>query len=346
MMERLAGITSNTVPWEILRAAGFAPRLLENEPGPTPCADRFMEDVFERRIRVIFDRLVSGAWDELALIAISRASEQEHKLYLYLREAHRIGAAKTMPPLYLYNLLCMRTPEGYAYGLDRTRQMATDLEAGEDALAEAIAESNRARASVRSVLDWRERGLLEGSAALDIIAGFYAGDRGQFADDVERRIGQAAARSSSTLPRILIKGAPLPDGGLHRTIEQQGGYVIAEDDWRGSRAAGDRDIASGGDPLIAIFEKYFFDTSSPRVHPFGEADAWFESRVAAGGVDGVVFYLPLDDDVAGWDYPRLRDFLESRGMPSIVVRERGCPEPREGLRNLIGEFILRLERRT
>ena len=41
-MIRVAGITSNTVPWEILRAAGYTPRLLEYEPGPTPLADRYI----------------------------------------------------------------------------------------------------------------------------------------------------------------------------------------------------------------------------------------------------------------------------------------------------------------
>lgn len=343
-MERLAGITSNTIPWEILRAAGFAPRLLEGEPGPTPCADRFMEDVFERRMRVIFDRLVSGAWSDLALVAISRASEQEHKLYLYLREVHRIGAAKTLPRLYLFNLPGTRTPEAYEYGLGRTRQMAADLEAGEDGLSEAIAESNRARTAVRRILDLRERGLLEGSAALEMIAGFYAGERGQFAGEVESRISEFAARPASTRPRILIKGAPLPDAALHRAIEQQGGYVIAEDDWRGSRAAGGRDIASGGDPVVAIFEKYYFDTPSPRVHPFAEADAWFQARIAGGAARGVIFYLPLDDDVAGWDYPRHGDFLESRGVPSLVVRENGFPKASADLRDLTGAFIERLDR--
>ena len=83
-MSRIAGITSNTVPWEILRAAGYTPRLLEDQPAPTPHADYWMEDVFDRRIRVIFDRFCAGAWEDLALMVLPRTSEQEHKLYLYL----------------------------------------------------------------------------------------------------------------------------------------------------------------------------------------------------------------------------------------------------------------------
>ena len=46
---------------------------------------------------------------------------------------------------------------------------------------------------------------------------------------------------------------------LHYLVEQVGGYVVAEDDWRGSRAAGDTDVCVNKDPVTAIFEKYFYD---------------------------------------------------------------------------------------
>ena len=137
-IDRIAGITSNTVPWEILRAAGYTPLLLEDEAGPTPCADRWMEDVFDPRIRVIFDRLCSGAWSHLDRVVIPRTSEQEHKLYLYLREMSRTHAAGLIPELYFYNLLHTRTPESYDYGLERTRQMICDFDASEVALRDAM----------------------------------------------------------------------------------------------------------------------------------------------------------------------------------------------------------------
>lgn len=316
-----AGITSNTVPWELLRAAGYAPVLLEWEAGPAPYADRFMEDVFDPRMRVIFDRIVAGAWRHLALVVVSRASEQEHKLYLYLREAERMGAAKSVPPLRLYNLLHTRSPEAYQYGLERTRQMAAEIGAGESELRDAIEESNRARAAIRRVLSLRERRLLPGSAAVDLIRGFYHRDRGEFASDIEKQLTRLEENAVATGPRILIKGVSLDRPDLHSAIERQGGYVFAEDDWRGSRAAGERDVAIDGDPVRAVFEKYFSDTVSPRVFPSAVADQWFRNQIESGQADAVVFYLPPSDDCIGWDYPRLRSFTEERGIPSLLVRE-------------------------
>jgi len=140
-------------------------------------------------------------------------------------------------------------------------------------------------------------------------------------------------------PRILIKGAPLSHRGLHELIETCGGYVVGEDDWRGSRAAGERNVRTDIDPITAIFEKYYFDEQSPRMHPPSEADSWFDREADRGRVDGVVFYEPLGDDVAGWSYPRQLATVRKRGIPSFLIRVAGPlganPEPNEQL----GAFI-------
>jgi hypothetical protein len=320
-MNRIAGITSNTVPWEILRAAGYSPRLLEQEPGPTTIAGRFMEDVFDPRIRVIFDRLCSGAWSGLQMLVIPRTSEQEHKLYLYLREAARAHFPGVIPELYLYNLLHTRSPESYSYGLDRTRQMVRDFHVSDPALREAIDESNRARAVVRQLHQKRRDGLLEGSAAVELIRGFYTEARHTFAERVSAHLDALGVPVAGNRPRILIKGAPLDGTVLYRVVEEAGGYVVAEDDWRGSRAAGDQDARTDRDPATAIFEKYYCDEMSPRIQPSSDRDAWFHRELGTARVDGVLFYIPLEDDVVGWDYPRHHAFLEARRVPSVVVRE-------------------------
>jgi hypothetical protein len=280
-----------------------------------------MEDVFDRRIRVIFDRLCSGAWSHLHMVVIPRTSEQEHKLYLYLREAARAHFPGVVPKLYFYNLLHTRSHESFSYGLERTHQMVRDLEVSDPALCEAIAESNRARAVVRKIHQKRRDGLLEGSAAVEMIRGFYTEARATFADRVSVQLDALRVPVAGNRPRILIKGAPLDGAALHCAVEDSGGYVIAEDDWRGSRAAGDRDVSTDSDPVTAIFEKYFYDEMSPRIQPSSDRDAWFHREIGTGHVDGVLFYIPLEDDVVGWDYPRHHAFFEARRVPSVVVRE-------------------------
>ena len=123
---------------------------------------------------------------------------------------------------------------------------------------------------------------------------------------------------------MLVKGAPLGHPHLHAAVESHGLVVSAEDDWWGSRAAGG-DIAADGDPVAAIFEKYFLDAPSPRVFPPAAADAWFLDALAS--VSGVVFSLPPEDDVCGWDYPRQRAELDRRGVPHVLIREDASAGP-------------------
>jgi benzoyl-CoA reductase/2-hydroxyglutaryl-CoA dehydratase subunit BcrC/BadD/HgdB len=99
-----------------------------------------------------------------------------------------------------------------------------------------------------------------------------------------------------------------------------------------------------GDSVVAVFEKYFYDAASPRIHPPEEADAWFRRELDRSQVDGVVFYTPQEDDVEGWDYPRHLTFLQSRGVPSLLLRETTAPEPRARLIARVEAFVESLRR--
>lgn len=329
----VAGMTSNTVPWELLRAAGYFPVMLNPAGGPSRFADRYMEDgVFSARIRGIFDGIASGAWPFLKLVVVPRTSEQEHKLFLYLHEVARQGFATGLPSLYLYNLLHSRSDEAEQYGLERTRELRNYLHAGD--LAGAVKESNGAYRAVHSLRALREgpEPRLSGTQALALIGAVYFMDRAgyaQLADEAAYELSRSVPLSG---PRVLIKGSPLHHTGLHSAIESHGAVVVAEDDWWGSRAI-TTGMATEGDLVREIFRMYYGEAPSPR----GISHEW--SLTASAHVDGVVFYLPPDDDVLGWDYPGLREILEERGTPNLLVREDASeelsPECHRRIENLV-----------
>jgi benzoyl-CoA reductase/2-hydroxyglutaryl-CoA dehydratase subunit BcrC/BadD/HgdB len=283
-----------------------------------------MEDVFTARMKAVFDFLLSSDGPTLNAVVIPRTSEQEHKLYLYLREVVRQGVERT-PQAILYNLLHARSAEAQAYGLEQTHELKSQLEelSGRpittEALVSAIAESNAARQAIRSLLQMREgpKPRMLGSEALALIGAWYFMDRTEYVRVARDALREIEARPHFGGPRILIKGVPNDNVDFCAAVEAQGAVVVAEDDWWGSRAAG-RDIEFTGDPLRDIFEKYYFDAPSPRVFPAAIADEWFSQK--AREVNGVIFYLPLDDDVIGWDYPRLRTFLDECKIPHQMLR--------------------------
>jgi benzoyl-CoA reductase/2-hydroxyglutaryl-CoA dehydratase subunit BcrC/BadD/HgdB len=301
----------------------------------TPLADRYMEGVFSARMKAVFDFLISRESAVVSAVVIPRTSEQEHKLFLYLREVVRQGTERA-PEAILYNLLHARSAEAKAYGLARTHELKRSLERlmsqtiEAEALSNAIAEGNAARHAIRGLLQEREGHAprLRGSEALVLIGAWYFMDRGEYALLAQKALREIQMRPPLAGPRILIKGTPLDSPDFCEAIESHGAIVVAEDDWWGSRAAG-LDIDTTIDPIRAIFEKYYFDVPSPRVFPSEVADAWFLRKAAE--VDGVIFYLPHEDDVLGWDYPRWRASLDARMIPHLMLRDESSDE--------IGTFV-------
>jgi benzoyl-CoA reductase/2-hydroxyglutaryl-CoA dehydratase subunit BcrC/BadD/HgdB len=324
----VVGITSNTVPWELIRAAGAFPCVINPGIGNYADISRFMEEgVFEERIRAIFGAAISGELQYLSLLLIPRTSEQEYKLYLYLREVARIDPKRRIPPVYLYDMLHTRSSESYSYGLERTLCLKKRLEdltgksINDKALLYGIDESNLARRAIRALLSLRlQKPHATGAESLSIIGASFFVSREEYALLAEQAVKVIADRQAFSGKRLMITGASLNHRALHQTLEKHGAVVVAEDDWWGSRSAGG-DIADGlNDPVKAVFEKYYFDTPSPRLFPFELSDAWFQ-QTSTDGIDGVVFYLPPEDCVAGWDYPRRRHYLDERRIPHLVVRE-------------------------
>ena len=345
----VAGMTSNTVPWELLRAAGYFPVMLNPPRGPAPVADQFMEEgVFSARMRGIFDGIASSAWPFLTMVVIPRTSEQEHKLFLYLREMARQGLSADPPNLYLYNLLHARFPEAAQYGLERTLALIGHLEnqAGRsiepDDLARAVDESNRASHAIRTLLEFRDGSdpRLNGTEALALIGAVYFMGRAEYAQLAAEAASELSLRPPVAGARILIKGSPLNHTGLHRAIEAHQAVVVAEDDWWGSRSLS-KEIAVQRDMVRSIFEAYYLEAPSPRVFPREVADEWFLANSA--NVDGVVFYLPPEDDVLGWDYPGLRKTLDQRGIPNLLVREDASEQLSAKCQQRIEDFVQKLD---
>jgi len=171
---------------------------------------------------------------------------------------------------------------------------------------------------VRSLIKLRcEEPRIRGCLALSLIGPFWSISRKKYRELAEEAVANLQRLPALSAPRILVKGVSMDRLTLHSVLESFGAVVVAEDDWWGERSAG-KDISTA-DPIGACFEKYYSDSPSPRTFPGNVADSWFERR-SREGIEGVVFYLPDDDYVSGWDYPRQKNFLDALGIPSLVIR--------------------------
>jgi benzoyl-CoA reductase/2-hydroxyglutaryl-CoA dehydratase subunit BcrC/BadD/HgdB len=124
--------------------------------------------------------------------------------------------------------------------------------------------------------------------------------------------------------RLLVATSePFTNTDLHRTLEDAGALVVAEDDWWGARAPGDD--PSGG-TAEAVFRKAWLDTATSQVWPAADRDGWLQQQAARADVDAVVFYIPPSDHQFGWDYPRLNAAAEALGKPTLLIRHDASGE--------------------
>ncbi len=335
------GITAPTVPAEIIIAAGAFPVVLRREAAPTPYADQYLEPgIFAPRIRGLFEGLVSGEWSFLRAVFVPRTSEQEYKLYLYLREIARAGSPHPMPPVFLYDLLHTRTEEAFDYGRGRTRAFVQTIEqalgrpVSGEGLAAAIARCNRARAAMTRLSELRRgQPRLWGAAAIPLLGASTSLDPGEYA-----QLAGEAADTLERAPRIpgrrlVVAGTPAASSTLTEALESLGAVVTWEEEYAGRLA--EPCIDEGGEPFAAVFEHYYAHVPSPRVLPRRLVDSAFET--AAGTcADAVVFWYPPEDYVEGWDYPRRRAWAEAQGLPHFRIRaELDAP----GVRERLGVFL-------
>lgn len=322
----IIGYVGNTVPVELIAAAGCFPLCIAPISGSTTSADRYVESFADVDTRLIAELFIAGELDFLRLLIIPRSTESYHKLYLSLRELKRVGATQAGPELLLYEILHTQSKVSRQYGLDRTLELAGrlsavgDTEVCDSSLLKAIASTNQTRTLLARIQHARF-GVdqpLSGYAAFIAMGARRFLDREHYNQLLAEWI-DSSGKSSGVGPRLLVKGCPLDHPYLHRQVELAGATVVAEDDDWGTRGAAPA-IGIDGSPLEAIFDHYFRQVPCPRVFPGPVAQGWFKDALLTAPIDGVIFYLPVPDDVYGWDFPRERDAVIAASLSWTMIR--------------------------
>jgi benzoyl-CoA reductase/2-hydroxyglutaryl-CoA dehydratase subunit BcrC/BadD/HgdB len=319
------GVIGNTVPRELILACGRVPILIAAAPGlSTPNADLYMEDIIPPETKFLFEAAITGTYAFLDLLILSRPYAH---LYYYLKEVFRLGRAPLFPELHMFDLMQSQRAAVRTYNWGRTEALIERLErlSGEEItetrLRDAIAVTDRNRGLQRSLLERRWQADVSGMEAMQALgAGYFMAPQDYFLtlksylDDLQRDPDLGGR------PRLLIvTSEPLGHTRLHAALESAGALVVAEDDWWGSRAPG-ADVPVAGSAREAILQKYWLDTASPGMYPADARESWLREHALRPELDGVVFYLPPSDHQLGWDYPRLKGWLDDHQKPSLLLR--------------------------
>jgi benzoyl-CoA reductase/2-hydroxyglutaryl-CoA dehydratase subunit BcrC/BadD/HgdB len=351
---RVVGHFLNSVPIEIILAAGFEPVRLVGTPDMRSArADLYLEEYFDGEVRALFDGLLDGRFAFLDLLAIPRSSEVYLQLHYFLLEMRRWEPSAALPPLYLVDLL--QTPHWttFQYDLGRLRAFADRLrEAGGrpvhgDALAAAIRATNDVRRlllQARALWQGTPR-RIDGVDALKVIAAASVLAPERAAQALAALIADPPAPLPAARARLMLKGSPQSDGRFTALVEHCGGAVVAHDHVAGDTIY-DTLVPETGDPWEALARHHQSAVPGPRAYPQSAQDARFIALAEAAAVDAVIFFHDEWDDTLGWEYPDQKKLLDGRGIPSLFLKRQPYFDPPvEHQRAAVSAFIASLAER-
>lgn len=325
--KKVIGELGCDVPDELILAAGMLPvRICADPERPLAETDKYLEYAFDPMVRAQFEKIVDGTYyDQIDALAISNSTDVIIRVFLYLREIHRVEPEKKVPPVAFIDWLFTRhrihqVRDEFIIGLFKQQVEAW---AGRPITDEEIRAAGRIcnedRQALREMARLR-RGpevRISGSEALVIIGAGLFMDRAEHARLVRQVTADAAQWPVLTGPKVYYTGANQEDTVLYDKIEAAGMVVVGEDtDW-GDRHY-DRDFNLDYPVIRGIVDRYFLREFSAKKSTPAQRTEALDREVDAAGAQGVIFYTNQYDEVATWDMPKQRKSLEARGIQHIT----------------------------
>lgn len=324
---KVIGYVSTAVPRELITAAGMFPLLITGDPARvTTRGDKWMEEQFDPMARSIFDAAVSGELAFLDLLIVPRVADSFLRLYLYLREIERTGAAPGLPRLQLFDLLQTRHYSSGAYNVERVRDLRGVLESigghalTDAALSAAIESANQGRALIRKFTARRHAPspTMPGSQVLQLIG---AANLLRADDFLSHATAAASANDdqppvTGSQPRIVVAGNAQDTAVLSQLLEAQGFAVVGDYHWLGDVEAS-KDVATSIDPWLAIADHYHHESLTSRRFPHQPQELVEYARSVQAA--GVVFYLFEAEEALTWDTPGQVTALNAAGIATTVL---------------------------
>ena len=95
---------------ELIIAAGMLPvRVYADPERPLVETDKYLEYAFDPVVRAQFEKIVDGTYhDQIDALAISNSTDVIIRVFLYLREIHRVEPEKAVPPVAFIDWLFTR----------------------------------------------------------------------------------------------------------------------------------------------------------------------------------------------------------------------------------------------
>ena len=323
---KVVGYLCDNVPIELIMTAGCFPyRITGNPLAGTDKIDHNLEPVYEEFVRSAANMLLTGAYDFLDLVILSRARDSIAQLYSHLHQIQSLDPSIHLPELYALDLSNNRSYQSQYYNLARMRDLKKKLEAwtgkeiSNNSLARAIAITNENRRLLKRVANLRaaDPPRISGVQALQIIGAAMFMHKEEHNELLKEFLAEADDLPTRDGARLFVEASPLDNLQLYELFESCNATIVGEDHCWGNRFA-ENLIDPSLDPLEAIAHRYQFKSPGPEVvFPAGLRAEYTLQKTLDAQAQGVLFYIYEWDTAQVWDYPEQDKALKAKGIPAI-----------------------------
>jgi benzoyl-CoA reductase/2-hydroxyglutaryl-CoA dehydratase subunit BcrC/BadD/HgdB len=322
---KVVGYFCNSVPEEIILAAGFFPLRITGDPqGSTKEIDKYIEPFYEGFMRTEMDMLLTGKFDFVDFLVIPRSRDSITQQYSHLHQIKALNPVVKLPALYYFEQLGTMSYASQAYNLNMVRDLKKQLEewSGKEilnqSLSQAIAVTNENRKLLKKVAELRaaERPRISGVEALQIIGSCMFMLKEEHNKLLTQFLDEANKLPARDGARLFVEASPLDNLQLYEIIESCKATVVAEDNCWGNRYSDDL-IDTTRSAVEAIASRYHLKSPCPYVPKTGLRAEYCVKKAIEAKAQGVIFYILDWDPGQIWDYPEQNRVLENKGIPTV-----------------------------
>jgi len=348
---KVVGYFCDSVPEELILAAGFFPLRLSGDPhGSTDVAKKNVLARFVNRedfVHSMFNMLLTGMFDYVDFLVIPHTRDSIHRLYQVMVVVRESNPTLKLPALFFLDSTHTTFFSAGLYNRDRMLELKKQLEkwSGKEitnkALSRAIAATNENKMLLKKVAALRAAATprISGVEALQIIGSSMFMLKEEHNKLLKEYLDGADQLPTKDGARLFVVGSPLDNLQLYESIESCKATVVAEDNCWGNRYS-DVPIDTSIDPLEAVIDRYHNKSPCSRMYPMSRRIEYCLRNAEEAKAQGVVINVFRHDGAEAWETPDKIKALEQKGILTIYFKNQpyliSDPKP---LQTSITEFI-------
>ncbi|MBN1662081.1 MAG: 2-hydroxyacyl-CoA dehydratase [Deltaproteobacteria bacterium] len=350
--QKVVGYFCCFVPDEIIAAFDMIPYRIQGcMSEPIDRADAHIEPMACPFARSCFNMAIKGDYSFLDGFVVPHSCDTIERMYHIWRE--NTPAAFN----HFLNVPHMMGPSSDAF---YRKELEFFIKALEDwsgktfdpaKLKDAIKLYNQRRARLRELYALRKPDppLVSGAEITQLLVAGMGMPADEHIELIDGLIGEIMRRpqpKGPKQPRIFIWGNEIDDTAFIKLVEESGASVVMDDLCTGSRFFWD-DVPETADPLDGIVSRYLHIHCPRSYKPAAETrEDDLENRFGYIGefvktwhADGVIFYIIRYCDTCELEGPDLREYLNVKGLPVLMIEDDYSTSTIGQLRTRVQAFL-------